>query len=216
MEYMKGLPDKAFDLAIVDPPYGLGMGSTGYAGGFAKTKKFYGIKQWDACPPNEEYFKELMRVSKNQIIWGANHFIEMIPFNSSCWIIWDKDVTGDFADAELAWTSFKTAVRKVKITWNGFRQENMTRKQQRIHPTEKPYQLYQWLFENYADKEDRIFDSHGGSMSSAIAAKKLGYNLTVCEIDEDYYKQAIDRFNKETYNPLFDLQTITQSKLDLQ
>lgn len=113
LEAMKQMPDKYFDLAIVDPPYGINIAAGGNVGGrkLAKVKN-YGVKQWDAQPPSEDYFNELKRISKNQIIWGANHFISRIPFDSSCWIVWDKDNTGNFADCELAWTSFKTAVRK--------------------------------------------------------------------------------------------------------
>lgn len=113
MEGMKGIPDKYFDLAIVDPPYGIGISKTGHVGGekLANTKN-YGAKDWDVNSPDEEYFNEVMRVSKNQIMWGANHYISKVPFDSSCWVVWNKDNTGNFADCELAWTSFKTAVRK--------------------------------------------------------------------------------------------------------
>lgn len=146
------------------------------------------------CPPEKEYFEELMRVSENQIIWGANHFISKIPFDSSCWLFWDKDVTGDFADGELAWTSFKTAVRKVKITWNGFRQENMRDKEVRVHPTQKPVQLYKWVFSNYAKEGDSILDTHLGSGSSRIAAFDLGFDFTGIEIDKEYFDASCKRF----------------------
>lgn len=213
MEYMAGLKDKEFDLAIVDPPYGIGMSTTGYAGGFAKTKKFYGVKQWDISSPNKDYFDEIIRVSKNQIIWGANHFISKIPYDSSCWIIWDKDVTGDFADGELAWTSFKTAVRKVKITWNGFRQTNMKSKEDRIHPTQKPVALYLWLLKNYAKPGHRILDTHLGSGSSAIAADSLGFDFVGCEIDKDYYCAAVKRFNEKAINSRVGVGIIQQPKI---
>ncbi|MDB5200547.1 MAG: hypothetical protein JWO92_2510 [Chitinophagaceae bacterium] len=145
MEYMAGLKDKAFDLAIVDPPYGIGEGGNNTSRHHSQAK--YKASDWDKQPPPKEYFNELVRVSKNQIIWGANHFISRIPFDSSCWIYWHKDRYGDFADGELAYTSFKTAVRAYKFTWDGFRKQLP---QDRIHPTEKPVSLYKWLLENYA------------------------------------------------------------------
>ena len=136
MEFMKDVPDKFYDLAIVDPPYGIGEGSSKIHSRHHSQKK-YTAKNWDNSAPSPEYFELLKSKSKNQIIWGANHFIDNMPFNvsSPCWIVWDKDWFGDQADCEIAWTSFKTAVRKYKFTWNGFRKELP---QDRIHPTEKP------------------------------------------------------------------------------
>lgn len=190
MEFMRGLPDKAYDLAIVDPPYGIGEGGNNISRHHSQAK--YKASNWDTEPPPPEYFIELRRVSKNQIIFGANHFISRMPFDSSCWIYWDKDRYGDFADGELAWTSFNTAVRHFKYTWDGFRKE---RPQERIHPTEKPYGLYKWILRNYAKPGDRILDTHGGSMSIAIACYDLGFDLDLCELDKDYYaagKQRLD------------------------
>ena len=135
---------------------------------------------------------------KNQIIFGANHFIENIPkANSSCWIVWDK-VNGDndFADCELAYCSFKTAVRKISLRWHGMLQHNMKNKEIRIHPTQKPVKLYEWLLMNYAKKGDTILDTHLGSGSIAIACYNLGYDLTACEIDKEYYEAAIKRINQ--------------------
>ena len=141
----------------------------------------------------------MIRVSKNQVIWGANHFISKIPFDSSCWIVWDKDNgKTDFADCELAYTSFKTAVRKFKYKWQGMLQENMKNKEVRIHPTQKPVALYKWLLRNYAKKGDKILDSHMGSGSIAIACHYMGFNLTACELDPDYYKAACERIDRET------------------
>ena len=202
MEYMATQPDNAFDLAIVDPPYGIGE-----SGATNKTrsnlaiandyKPFYG---GDKSAPEPGYFDELKRVSKNQIIFGANHFIDSFPFmcNSPCWIVWDKDNSGDFADCELAWTSFKTAVRMFKFTWNGMLQGDMKNKEHRIHPTQKPVKLYGWLLNNYTEKGQRILDTHLGSGSSAIAAHYYGVDFVGCELDEDYYNAACERFDNTT------------------
>lgn len=137
-----------------------------------------------------------MRVSKNQIIFGANHFISKIPFDSSCWIVWDKD-NGDgsgYADCELAWTSFKTAVRRLRHRWAGMLQEYMgDKKEIRIHPTQKPVSLYKWLLKNYAKQGDKILDTHLGSGSIAIACYDMGFDLTGYEIDKDYYDGAVKR-----------------------
>ena len=146
MNFMGALPDKAFDLAIVDPPYGLGEADQGMISRHHSQRK-YAVKDWDNSPPPVEYFQQLFRVSKNQIILGANHFISRMPYDSPCWIYWHKDRYGDFADGELAWTSFKTALRAYKFTWDGFRKQMPCN---RIHPTEKPVSLYRWLIKSYA------------------------------------------------------------------
>ena len=192
MLLMSRYPDNYFDLAIVDPPYGIGEASAKIHTRHHSQKK-YTIKDWDNEPPNEEYFSELIRVSKNQIVWGANHFIERINKNSSCWIVWDKDGFGDQADCEIAWTSFKTAVRKFKYTWNGFRQQDMKNKEVRFHPTQKPAALYKWLLDKYAKQGDKILDTHLGSGSIAIACHDYGFNLTACELDTEYYEKAVQR-----------------------
>ncbi len=195
MEYMKLCKDKQFDLAIVDPPYGIGEdGLKNHSRGKIATSKQYTPKSWDKEPPQQEYFDELLRVSKSQIIWGANHFIERINKNSSCWIVWDKqNGETDFADCELAWTTFKTAVRKFEFRWQGMLQGNMKNKEKRIHPTQKPVELYRWLLTNYAKEGDTIFDSHLGSGSIAIACDNLGFDLTGCEIDKEYFDDAVKR-----------------------
>lgn len=150
----------------------------------------------DKESPPIDYFNELLRVSKNQIIWGANHFISKIPYDSSCWIVWDKDNGyNDFADCEIAWTSFKSSIRKFKWRWQGMLQENMKAKQIRIHPNEKPIALYKWLLQNYAKQGDKILDTHGGSMSIAIACWDLCFDLDLWEIDEDYFEAGKKRFN---------------------
>ena len=212
MELMARYPDNHFDLAIVDPPYGIDIGnqSQGKGGGVAK-KIDYTVKDWDKFAPDKKYFNELKRVSKNQIIWGANHFIDKIPFGSPCWIVWDKiNGTTDFADCELAYTSFKTAVRKISWKWSGMLQQDMKNKEQRIHPTQKPAALYQWLLTNYAEPNFKILDTHLGSGSIAIAVdsvnkiEKMNLTLTACELDTEYYQTATQRIEEQTtWNSLF-------------
>jgi site-specific DNA-methyltransferase (adenine-specific) len=197
---LKRFADNYFDLAIVDPPYGIDINnqSQGKGGGVAR-KIDYTKKDWDKSAPEAIYFNELRRVSKNQIIWGANHFISRLPIDSSCWIVWDKDNgETDFADCELAWTSFKTAVRRFKWTWAGMRQQNMKNKEERIHPTQKPIALYKWLLMNYAKEGDLILDTHLGSGSSRVAAYDLKYNFIGFEIDKEYYEKQEKRFKNFT------------------
>ena len=210
MKLMARYEDNHFDLAIVDPPYGIGEANgknasrnKGFGKGNSKSKKItfskdYGKKDWDNKPSSKEYFTELQRVSKNQIIFGANHFIENIPkANSSCWIVWDKDNgESDFADCELAWTSLKTAVRMKKVRWNGLLQYDMKNKEERIHPTQKPIRIYEWLLMNYAKEGDKILDTHLGSGSIAIACHNLKYDLTACELDTEYYDAAMLRLKQ--------------------
>ena len=201
MEYMATLPDKAFDLAIVDPPYGIGEnGSKNHTRSkLARAKNYKPFSGMDTSAPDKEYFDELIRVSENQIIWGGNHFISRIPYDSSCWIVWNKDNgNSDFADCELAWTSFKTAVRMFTWKWQGMLQENMKNKEVRIHPTQKPVALYEWLLMNYAKEGDKILDTHLGSGSSRIAAHKLGFEFVGCELDKDYFEAQEKRFKLET------------------
>lgn len=195
MEGMNQFPDKYFDLAIVDPPYGIGeSGSQNHSRSkLAKAKNYKAFAGDDITPPNEEYFKELFRVSKNQIIFGANHFISKMPFDSNCWLVWDKDNTGDFADCELAWTSFESAVRKFKYRWNGMLQENMKNKEFRIHPTQKPVALYEWILNKYADRGFKILDTHVGSASSLIACHNLGFDFVGFELDPHYFKVSSER-----------------------
>lgn len=201
MNILKQTPDNYYQLCIVDPPYGIGEnGSTNKSRGkLAIAKDYKAFAGGDSEPPNLQYFQELQRVSKNQIIWGANHFCSIFGGSSSCWIVWDK-MTGssDFADCELAYTSFKTAVRMFKFQWSGMLQGDMKNKEHRIHPTQKPVKLYEWLLANYAKKGDKILDTHGGSMSSAIAAHYAGFDMVVCEIDKDYFEAGKLRFKNET------------------
>lgn len=199
VEYMKTLPNNYFKLAICDPPYGIG--EDGKSNHSRDTKRAPATKfidkKWDKGSPDIIFFNELIRISQNQIIWGANHFISKIPFDSSCWIVWDKNNGAtDFADCELAYTSFKTAVRKFTFTWNGYNQGyKKPYKEKRIHPTQKPVKLYEWILENYAKEGDNIFDSHLGSASSVIAAYNLGFDITGCELDKDYFAAANKRID---------------------
>jgi site-specific DNA-methyltransferase (adenine-specific) len=184
MEYMATLPDKAFELAIVDPPYGIDM-----ANGAHSNLKKLGNKDWDKHAPDEKYFNELFRVSKNQIIWGGNYFT-LMPCRG--FIFWDKSpMPPSYADGEYAWTSFNCNSKK----WQG-KTGNEVSVQFRIHPTQKPVALYQWLLKNYAKPGDKILDTHLGSGSSAIAADIMGFDFTGIEIDKDYYEAALDRFNR--------------------
>ena len=194
---MKQFPDKYFDLAIVDPPYGININcSMGRRKGDKQSD--YPKAYWDNEIPNEKYFEELFRVSKKQIIWGANHFISKIPYDSHCWIVWDKDNgENDFADCELAWTSFDSAVRRLKYRWSGMLQENMKNKEFRIHPTQKPVALYEWLLSRYAKDGDIILDTHVGSASSLIACYNTNHKFVGFELDEHYYKLSKERLDRE-------------------
>ncbi len=215
MEGMKEFPDKYFDLSIVDPPYGIGEnGDKNYSRGkLAISKNYKAFAGNDKEAPNSCYFNELLRVSKNQIIFGANHFISKIPYDASCWIVWDKDNGGsDFADCELAWTSFNTAVRKFKFRWNGMLQENMKDKEFRIHPTQKPVKLYEWILANYAKQGDKILDTHVGSASSLIACHNLGFQYVGFELDKEYYDQSLKRL--EAYKSQVSLLDITKQVED--
>ena len=186
MEYMATLSDKAFDLAIVDPPYGINM-----ANGAHSNLKKLGNKDWDIQTPDNAYFSELFRVSENQIIWGGNYF-SLMPCRG--FIFWDKTpMPPSYAAGEYAWTSFNCNAKK----WNG-KTGNETSVQFRIHPTQKPVALYDWILRNYAKPGQRILDTHLGSGSSAIAAHYFGCDFVGCEIDVDYFNAAKERFDRET------------------
>lgn len=199
MDYMKGLEDNAFDLAIVDPPYGIGVNvSMGRRKGQPHSG-YHAFAGEDKEPPSAEYFVELQRISKAQIVWGANHFIQNLPAaNSPCWLMWDKGFSGEvtFAQFEMAWTSFGSTCKKF---------DKSPLDQHRIHPTQKPVKLYEWLLSNYAKEGDRILDTHLGSGSSAIAAHYGGFDFVGMELDEDYYKAACKRFESETAQAAMDL-----------
>jgi site-specific DNA-methyltransferase (adenine-specific) len=197
MEYMRGLPDKAFDLAIVDPPYGIGCDCTINIGN--KKKGFSGnvihvAKEWDKSIPLASYFSELERVSTNRIIWGGNYFTEFLPPTKG-WIFWDKKINknqgSNFSDGEMAWTSLKIPTRYFQYGWIGVDYCNQAEK--KIHPTQKPVKLYEWLLTNYAKPRQRILDTHLGSMSSVIACLNMGFEITGCELDTDYFSAGVER-----------------------
>lgn len=194
MAYMKGLDDNAFDLAIVDPPYGIG--DNWKKDRFSDFYTHESTYKNDSIP-DSEYFSELFRVSSNQIIWGANYYTDYLPPRQS-WIVWDKDrdyEQSHMAEGELAWTSFNIPVRILKRTWNGFIRAEPRHGN---HPHEKPTGLYQWILEKYSEQGQRILDTHLGSGSSAIAANYFGCDFVGCEIDKNYYDAACKRFDMET------------------
>lgn len=193
MEYMKTLPDNAFDLAIVDPPYGIeeitGKESANNRGKMNKQRVFgqesAKFKEWDKAPTND-YFVELMRISKNQIIWGGNYF-DLPKYRHP--IVWDKcQPWENFSQIELAWTSFNKPASLFKF-------DNRTG--DKIHPTQKPVKLYEWLLTNYANKGDKILDTHLGSGSHAVACNNLGFEMVGCELDTDYFEAACKRIKSE-------------------
>lgn len=216
MEYMKTLPENCFDLAIVDPPYGIGEdGGTNRTHGVKQKNGTvlicedgnYSSKNWDKEIPGHEYFAELFRVSKHQIIWGANYYPELLAGGA---IVWDKVNDGsDQSGCEIAYCSLNKRVDVFRYMWRGMMQgesiKHGTRQQgnkklneKRIHPTQKPVKLYLWLLQQYAEKGMRILDTHLGSASSAIAAHKYGCDFVGCEIDYDYYMAGKNRFDSET------------------
>ena len=194
MELMARYPDKYFDLAIVDPPYGIGI--DGQKKSISKNpkhnRKAHAQKNWDNSIPNLKFFTELKRVSKNQIIWGGNYFTEyLIP--TKAWIFWYKgqnDLT--MSDGEMAWTSFKTVTRQFELNRATLISQNT------FHPTEKPYKLYKWILDKYAKPGDKILDTHLGSGSIAIACHDYGFDLTACELDKEYFDKAMQRINNHT------------------
>lgn len=197
MEYMAGLPDKAFDLAIVDPPYGINYSqriTNKRAKDGWKERKYF---DWDKKPPTKEYFIELFRISKNQIIWGGNHF--ELPA-TRCFLIWDKQQRIDQADCEYAWTSFSFPARVfiyARGNESGFapKSQQSDKKFANIHPTQKPVALYKWILTNYAKPGDKILDTHLGSGSIAIACHDYGFDLVGCELDKDYFEAAKKRLD---------------------
>ena len=209
MQGMAEFPDKFFDLAIVDPPYGIGeSGSRNKTrGSLAKATEYKAFYGNDAAAPDTSYFKELFRVSKNQVVFGANHFISKMPFDSPCWLVWDKENgENDFADCELAWASFRSAVRIFRFRWAGMMQGDMKNKEIRIHPTQKPVRLYSWILNRYAKDGDIILDTHVGSASSLIACHRAGLQYVGFEIDPHYYELALKRLNDEKAQiSIFDL-----------
>ena len=207
MEYMKDKPDNFYDLAIVDPPYGIGAGNENPHTGW----KDYGQKQWDNSTADKLYFDELLRVSKDQIICGGNYFSEYL-YSSQGWIVWNKGQRNfSLADGELIWTSFDRALRIFD-----YARANSNFNTNRIHPTQKPVALYKWLLTNYAKPGYKLFDSHSGSGSFRIAAHDMGFDLTSCELDPDYCRDNETRYQKHIQqNELFSTEEI-QEKIYIQ
>ena len=190
MQLMARYPDGYFQLAIVDPPYGIGVNKWLLGDDKPHKRKHVRGKSWDNEAPNVHFFNELKRVSINQIIWGGNFFADKLP-PSMGWIYWDK-MRGEgvsFSDGELAWTSFNCSLKSARIRYDGF----LGRDKENIHPTQKPVALYKWLLHNYAKPGDRILDTHLGSASIAIACHDYGYDLTGCELDPEYFAAAMKR-----------------------
>ena len=192
MELMARYPDNYFDLAIVDPPYGIGADKAQNNGGEQFGYKKYKDSDWDNSIPSAEYFIELQRVSKNQIVWGGNYMTEYLP-PSMGWIIWNKGQR-DFslADGEMAWTSFKKAMRIFDFSRAECIKSNNTGLD-KFHPTAKPYELYKWILDKYAKQGDKILDTHLGSMSIAIACHDYGFELIGCELDKEYFDKGVER-----------------------
>jgi len=207
MDAMRDMPDKAFDLAIVDPPYGIGVNMENLGRRAGEIKK-YTSKEWDNKTPDLQYFSELSRASKNQIIWGGNCFPLPPKYG---WIVWNKDISGDvpFSQAELAWTSFNQAV-------SVFNLRVQTIDEPRIHPTQKPVALYKWLLSKYAKPGETILDTHGGSGSSVVACLDMGYSITWIEKDEDYFNAALKRIADAYAQPrLFDDKELVAQQKEL-
>lgn len=190
MELMSRYPDKYFDLAIVDPPYGYGNKETNIL-------NFRKKEQHRECniAPSEQYFKELFRVSKNQIIWGGNYFPFIWNYGGRCFIYWHKgNPVENFADGELAWTSFDKNAKQFDYRYYG-NLEGKTSTSEKFHPTQKPIDLYKWILDKYAKQGDKILDTHLGSGSIAIACHDYGFDLTACELDKEYFDKAMQRIN---------------------
>lgn len=201
LEYLKQCEDKQFDWAIVDPPYGInfdGHNTITKEGhkGFSAKKELYKKKVWDSERPTLEYFNELIRTSKNQIVWGGNYFADLLPAKKG-WIFWDKKITNanntNFSDGELAWTSTNGILRRFTYDWIGFGYLNNPQREKKIHPTQKPVQLYEWLLDTYIEEGSTIIDTHLGSGSIAVACWNRKYDLIGCELDKDYYTKAVER-----------------------
>jgi site-specific DNA-methyltransferase (adenine-specific) len=216
---MARYPDKHFDLAIIDPPYGIGESLKKRENTISEKwkspkKKIHATKTWDIEKPGDDYFVQLFRVSKNQIIWGANYLVDKIQKPSMGWIFWDKkNGNSDFSDGELAYTSFEKGLRKFEWLWNGFQKE---KPEKRIHPTQKPVALYKWLLTNYAKTGDLILDTHVGSASSLIACYDMGFDAVGFELDADYYKASKQRLEDFMRQPRIEQVAETYEQIGLE
>lgn len=197
LDILPKIPEKSIDLVLTDPPYGIGIATTGkVGGGKCASVKDYGQQIWDKDKVSDKHIIEAQRVSLNQVIFGGNYYAGLLG-DSPCWIVWDKDNTGNFADCELAWTSFKTATRKFRWRWNGMLQEDMGNKEYRAHPTQKPLPLFKWILEKYSEPDQAILDPFLGSGTTAVAAKQLGRQYIGIEISEKYCDIAVQRLAQE-------------------
>jgi len=197
LEVMKEIPDKSINLVLTDPPYGIKESNekNRTRARLAKTTDF-GHYDWDKQKVKKEYFEEIRRVSKNQVIFGGNYYASILG-DSSCWLVWDKDNgKNDFADCELAWTSFKTAVRKFKWRWKGMLQEDMKNKEKRVHPTQKPLPLFKWILEKYSQPNDVILDPFLGSGTTAVACLELNRHFIGIELSSEYCEIAKKRIRE--------------------
>lgn len=193
---LRDIPDNSIDLLLTDPPYGIGESSNNNKSRSKLAQaKDYGNKKWDDKIPEKIYFDEMLRVSKKAIIFGGNYFVKYLE-NSSCWIVWNKNNgNNDFADCELAWTNFKTAVRKYDWTWNGMLQQNMKNKDIRIHPTQKPLGLFEKILLDYSKENDLILDCFSGSGTTAVACYNTNRKFICIEKDKEYYEKSLERLN---------------------
>lgn len=212
MDLLKQVPDKYFELAVVDPPYSETFNTAACADNKGK-KGSYKLDTLNNHLPTEEYWNELFRVSKNQIVWGANWYGKYFGVGG---LVWFKDNTGNYSPCEYAYQSINNHIHHYQYRWNGMLQQNMKQKEERIHPTQKPVALYDWILQNYAKPNDKILDTHLGSQSSRIAAANMGFNFIGCELDKDYFDEGNKRFeNAMKQQSLFTYKEQTAEQLNL-
>lgn len=204
MDVLKECDDREFDLCLVDPPYGIGTGqikNNKNRSKLAAAKEYKPYADNKCDRPKESYFKELKRIGFNQIIWGANHLCDLFDASGSGWIVWEKEAGGTFSDCELAYSSYKKSLKRFRYRWSGMLQGDHGDKRKnetRIHPSQKPVKLYQWIYENYCERDMSIIDTHLGSASNAIAAYYFGCKFVGVEIDKDYFDLSVKRIKEET------------------
>ena len=217
-DVMREIATYGIDLILADPPYGIGESNEknltrGHKG--IKPTNF-GNYTWDQKKLDQSYFYEMLRISKNQIIFGGNYYTDFLH-NTNCWIVWDKNNTGDFADCELAWTSFNTAVRKFKYTWNGMLQENMMNKENRVHPTQKPIPLMEWIIDKYSTHNQTVLDPFMGSGTTGVACANLHRQFLGIELEPKYFEIACKRIEdaQRQLSLFHDIETKPAKQLNL-